>query len=164
MQPRVFSSVAMAFPARFVPSKAQGKRSEQGERSATYFVIATGQEHRAASKREQWKKGAPYVSPFPVTTHSTAARNGVPGAIRTRGSPLRRRILYPTEVREHIKKFFNQDFNQLFGIVQILVQNSCFTAKIGCFFLLFLHVRREEQPSRKSIATQRYAAQTRLCR
>ena len=29
--------------------------------------------------------------------------NGVPGQIRTAGFPLRRRILYPTELREHLK-------------------------------------------------------------
>ena len=28
---------------------------------------------------------------------------GVPGAIRTRGVPLRRRALYPTEVRRHMQ-------------------------------------------------------------
>ena len=39
--------------------------------------------------------------------------SSVPGAIRTRGVPLRRRTLYPTEVRRHIKFFETRQHSDL---------------------------------------------------
>ena len=35
--------------------------------------------------------------------HRKSGANGVPGQVRTAGVPLRRRTLYPAEVRRHIK-------------------------------------------------------------
>ena len=38
----------------------------------------------------------------PMSPQSTAAPLGTPGAIRTRDLPLRRRMLYPAELRKQI--------------------------------------------------------------